>query len=187
MATSDIRNILKGGGRLVKDPTSVSGSFPHGGTELGIVRAIEFVPEVQTQEIIAEEWGGARVEDVMLGERAILVGILRTYDADALASLFPNTAAGAGGRLINGRVKGTVKAGERIGPARSVKLLFVANAPTRDPSLLIYRALPRVDSSARLGLVLSAEWGLPFAFEATPDDNAAGRIYQMGKLADLSI
>lgn len=187
MATSDARNILRGGGRLVVSPTSVGGAFPHGGTELGEVRSIEFVPEVQTRQILRESIGGAVVDDIQLGERAVLVGILRSWDSDILSVLFPVSAAGGSGRIINGHAKGTVRPGELIGPARSVKLLYVANAPTRDPSLVLYRALPRMDSAARIALSIPQGFGLPFAFEATPDSTASAKIYQMARLSDITL
>lgn len=187
MATSDARNILRGGGRLVSGPTNLASAFPHGGTALGEVRSIEFVPDVQIRQILRESFGGAVVDDIELAHRAILLGVLRTWDADLLTLLFPNTAAGATARIVNGNAKGTIRSGERIGPGRSAKILYVANAPTRDPSLLLFRAIPRVDSAARIALGIPQGFGLPFVFEGTPDDNASARVYQQGKLAELTL
>ena len=45
MSTPNARDVLHVPGRLVKNPTSLSLVFPHGGTALGIVRAIVFKPE----------------------------------------------------------------------------------------------------------------------------------------------
>jgi len=101
-----------------------------------------------------------------------------------LEVIFPDVDSVSGASLLSvgvasgfGKVPGALVA--------NFKLLFSAYDVTRNPSLLVYRAVPMLDSAARMGLAIKAEIGLPFAFMATPDDK--GRLYQVGMLDELDL
>ena len=58
MATAATRNILRIPGRLCVGPTDLTTAFPHGGTALGVTRALEFRFGYRTYNATAEEFGG---------------------------------------------------------------------------------------------------------------------------------
>jgi hypothetical protein len=93
VASKNVRNILRFPGRLCKTPTNLAAAFPHGGTELGVVRDMVFRPMVSTTPIHAEEFGRT-VEVIVTKESAVFACVLRSYDNDLLSDVFHNTGAG---------------------------------------------------------------------------------------------
>ena len=186
MATADVRKILRVPGRLVANPNNYAGTFPYGGTALGLVRDAEFIPDVLVKDVTAEEWGGITSKRIYGGERAIFMAVLRQYDSDALTQIFPNLAAGVSGDQVisynPAEPAGTKRPGIYLDDL-SFRLLYAPREPTY-PGILIYRAVPAVDAATRLQFSLNAEWGLAVAFVATPD--SSGQVYKVGRVSDLT-
>lgn len=187
MATRSVRNVIRAPGKLIKDPTNLSAADPYGGTELGVVRNLVFRPGHETEESLGEEFGRV-VAATLVAERAVFACVLRSWDNDMLAAVFPNTAAPTKGRfrLVHGRASGGSfnRAGYAL-DSLAFKLLFVPFAVEEHPALIMYNAVPMVDESAEIQMSIGAEYGLALMFKATPD--ATGRDYTDGSLSDLAV
>lgn len=185
MATSNVRNVLRLPGELIKDPTDLSTTAPYGGTRLGLVRNLYFRPGLEHHAVTAEEWGNA-VVDVVHGGSAPIFGVtLREVDNDAISALFLDSAAGSvsGDQVISFRADNG-RAGTLVS-TKEMKLLFVPKSVLRHPSLLIRAALPVVSSETEIALRMGTEVGIPVLFYARPD--SSDRLAVMGKLKDLSL
>lgn len=184
MAAPTAQSVIRAPGKLVKDPTSLTGAYPYGGTELGVVRTMEFRPNVRVTVLRAEEWKRP-VAHIVTGEEAAMAGVLRSWDADMLALLFPNTRTGAttGKPAVEGLANSGNRAGFRL-EARALKLLFAPDAVDYVPMVLIYRAVAVIDAAASMAMRITEEWGTPFMFAATPDSE--GRDYRVMFKDDLA-
>jgi len=205
MSASDVRKILRIAGKLCINPTDISDTaqFPYGGTALGVTRAAEFRFGIKTALVTAEEWGQAPVESVYTGEVAVFAFVLREFDNDAIATLFPNTAVGAtsGDRVIEGRVDGVgVNRAGYLLSDKAVSLLF---APQVDkttttpgsttfipydlqPMIYVRKAIPMVEEASMLQLSLAEEVGIGVVFQGIPD-GGTGKVYEVGKRGDLTL
>lgn len=186
MAARDPTNLLVVPGRLVISPTDLSAAYPYGGTELGIVRDHVFRPNQETRQVVAEEFGGHVVEEIVTRQAAVFAAVLHSWDAAAIPHVLGNAAAGDSGRpLVSEYVAdGTVRAGQFLSE-RAVKLLFVPEALRTAPAILLFRAAPMLDSRAALELRRNVDAGLAVLWRALPDDTL--RVYQMGALEDLTL
>lgn len=183
MATADIKNIVRLRGRLVKDPTNLSTAFPHGGTALGLARDMVFRFGFKTTFVHAEEFG-ARVETIFAGETAVFAAVLREFDKDAVSAIFPNT--GASGALIKGNASGSgINRAGTLLSSKSFKLLFSPTAVDHHQFVVIYKAVPMLEETAEFQMSLGDEVGIAVMFQAIPD--SAGKLYQIGKKADISL
>lgn len=183
MAASNPRNLSTFPGKLVTNPTSLTATYPGGGTELGIVQDIVVTIEQPYKFIEAEEFGGQRVEGVVTKEGCTVGAILRSWDKDAVQRLFPNTAAGA----VTGKRKvtspGTIRPGEKLSD-RSVVLVFWPDDRDRHPFFVMRRALPALKETAEIALRLDEEFGLPMLFFGIQDTSS--RLYDFGLAHDIS-
>lgn len=187
MATANVRNIIRLRGRLCLNPTDLTADFPHGGTALGLTRSGIFHPGVKTVLNEAEEWGGVVSKAYYAGEKPFLAAVLREFDNDALAAVFPNTSAGSvtGDRVI------TTSPGDdtqnRAGydlTGKAGKLLFSPANPDRHPFILLYYAIPAIQESAELQLSMAQEVGIGVVWWAGVD--ASDRSVKIGRRADLA-
>jgi hypothetical protein len=188
MATANVNQIRTIPGRLIKDPTDLSSAPNFGGTPLGLFRDVEFRFGYRTELITAMEYGGTPVESVYLGETAVLAGLLRSEDADAIGSIFPNSTLGtsSGERTIDGNAFQTGK--NRSGyllSSKAIKLLFAPKDYERDPFIVIYKAIPALEEAAALQLAVTREYGIAVAFHAIPD--STGRLYRIGRREDIAL
>lgn len=184
MATpdNDPLQALETPGRIVKDPTSFSGSFPYGGTELGLVRDVAWtLTEVRTR-VRAEELGVAVVGDLFAGEAFVLAFALRGQDDDAKAAVWPNTRVGARTqrRVLYG--PGTRKPGALVENYAACALLFVPDDPEHD-AVILPRAIPR-RTEAPVTCHLGAEKLQLVSWLALPGAN--GLAYEVGPMADFT-
>lgn len=189
MSTRDVTKIDRTSGRLVKDPTSFAAAFPHGGTELGAVRAVELEFMVgKVGLVLAEEYGGVPVEGVDPADWAVLYCLLRQWDDTAIAAIWPNTATGAasGSKVITGGAKGAVRAGALL-TARAAKILFVPDDATNHRSIYLPRAIPVIVGESRVAASVLRESNVEVSWIGLPDGSATRRSYQVGKLADLTL
>ncbi len=188
MTTANARNIRRFKGRLAWNPTDLTTAFPHGGTELGVVRDLVFRFGLQTEEIRAEEWGNVPTEYVHVGSSAFLAAILREFDNDALGAIFPDTPAGAttGDQILRGAVSGSgVTLGGVLLSTLSGVLVVSPDSPQTQEFLLLYNAVPMPEETSELQISAGTEVGMAVVFRAIPD--ATHRQWNVGKRRDLSL
>lgn len=184
MATPSPRRLLFAPGRLVANPSSLATTFPYGGTALGSSRAVILKSYGAYYPVTAAELGGEPVEYL---ERAAVWGcqaFLRGQDDDAIAALFPNTAAGTTTQHRVISEPGSNKAGFRVS-ARSLVLLFVPDDLTRADAWLLYRALPLLSEPTEIHQSAKEEYGFPALFMGIRDSSA--RVLSQGRIEDLSL
>lgn len=166
-------------GKLIASPTSLVAASNYGGTVLGEIAYIEFRFYKNNYRKSAEEKGGATWGITDLGDSAVVSGVLRGDDVDAISAIFPNTAAGASrGRGIKGQSNGTVRAGADISE-RSIKLLFAPTDSENGMHVILYRALPIITAAAAVGFYLGRERAFPFAFEGVWIEDTKKSVYQI--------
>jgi hypothetical protein len=184
MAAENALTIIKGMGRLVRNPTDLAAVCPHGGTELGLARNVVFRFGIVTYTIRAEEWGGVAAGVLNCGSRGELTAVLREWNASAIATLFPGYALGASGAAT---IADDVNAAARAGALVSGAKILVAPYLSDDvqPAILLYNALPRPDRAAALVASRKTEAGPAVAWDAAPD--ASGRTYATCLLADMAL
>src|SRR6185436_18831553 len=174
---------------IYADPTSLASASGYG-TCLGYVKDLEFRFNKRNQAITAEEWGGKTVDVIDLGTEAIIAGILRGTDPDALGKVFPNTATGSTsyGRLVKLSAAGSDRAGASLF-ASAFKLLFAPDDTDRGEFIVIYKAIPLVDEAAAMQLRLGAEIGIAVAFWGAPDTTTGTTkaVAQIGKREAISL
>lgn len=189
MATATPIRIVEQSGLLYAGVTSLSAAN-YGGTCLGYVKDLEFRFQKRNQIVTAEEWGGAAVDAIDLGDTGIIAGILRGLDPDALNKVFPNTAAGtsSGERVVKGAVNGTVRAGYSL-YGKAFKLLFAPDDTARGQFIVVYKAIPLVEESAAMQVRLGAELGVAVAFWGVPDTDTGSTkaTYQIGRREDITL
>lgn len=186
MAAPNVRNIFRLPGRFVKSPTNLAADYPHGGTELGVARNMEFRPGIETQELIAEEWKRP-IGVVVTMERAVMAGVLRTWDNSLISSLFHNVQTdsfGEVGIVGQGQGAGINRAGYDL-KEKGMVLFFSPHAVDDHRSIIFYNAVPVIEESMKLGLSIKEEFGVPFFFLAMPDRQ--GRDYKMDLRANLTL
>lgn len=170
MSLGNVRNVLRVPGRLSIAPSSVSsGSYPWGGTALGVVDEVALVPNQSVYWIRAEEHGGLPAEGVRVSERWMLVATLRTYDADALGKLFPDK--GTGTTTQHPTVGSAMTVGSKVS-ARAVVLVFTPDDVDHHPMVVFHQAYPAVEEAARIALSAGTRWGIPTAWYAGLDANS---------------
>jgi hypothetical protein len=184
MATYDVRRVLRVPGRLCINPTNLANAFPCGGTDLGAVRGIELRQDAPYYALTAEEFGFEPVEYLERGTVWGLSCVLRGWDANAIATLFPNTSTGTttGEKVI--AEPGSVRAGIVIS-GRSVKLAFVPDNADGAPTVLLYKALPLIAVPFQIDLSRHQEMVLTVAFVGIRD--ASARVMAMGMRRDLTL
>lgn len=184
MATADPLSALEVPGRLVKNPTNLAGSFPYGGTELGLLKDVAWELVDVYQRHRAEEFGVAVMGDLWCGEAFSLAFALRSLDDDALAAVWPNTRVGAVSqhRVLYG--PGTRKPGMLTETAKAAALLFVPDDLQNHDAVMLPRALPRRDRLSRVPLHLNGEQLLGSTWLAIPGAN--GLAYEVCRFVDLT-
>lgn len=139
MATTDITKVVSVPGRLVKDPTSLAGSYPYGGTSLGAIRAAMAIPDYRYAPVEVDEWGGEASDLLYLGASWKFLCVFRGLDYDATGAVFPNTSASGGYRNLTH--PGTVEPGTLLA-STAIKLLFVPDDVTTAEAVYFPRAIP---------------------------------------------
>lgn len=184
MATADLNDALNVPGRLSWNPTSVSSAYPHGGTALGFVRGVA-VRRVEARRELTDEAFGSEVYDVIsCGENWALACIFRSYDADAIGVLFPNTSTGTVAKRKIVATPGTNRPGLLLSE-KSGKLLFTPLDSDRAPAVLFYKAIPLTDETLEMNKALDKREEYGALFVAVRD--SSDRIEQMGLLRDLTL
>lgn len=187
MGARDEDTVMRGPVRLAKTPTDLSSAFPHGGTELGACRdyEVEFLEPMHA--VAGEEFGGLPVELIEGQKGVILHTLIRSWDADAIATVFANYSGTSTNTIVSTTASGggqSIRAGA-LGSARGVKLIASPENTTDDKALLIYRAVPVLVPLSRMALSILKENVIAVSWIALP--NANGKVYQMGKLSALTV
>ena len=184
MAAPTIANIQRIRGKICSGPTDATAAYPHGGTALGLVGSVEWRIIPIRGEVTAEEYHGQTIEIIEGAENVLLAAVLREWDSDAIAALFPSTSTSTtSGKVSASRTYTTTRGA--LGSSRAVKLLFSPQATEEHPALLLYRAVPLITEQASMAYSLDREWQMPVIFQGLPD--ATGRIYQSALLEDLTL
>lgn len=184
MATADPRAILNVPGRICYGPSDLSTAYPHGGTDLGSVRQV-VVRRVDARHEIRDEAFGQEIRDIVWGgENWALAFILRQFDENAVATIFPNTATGTTTQHIGIAAPGTVRPGTLLG-TRSVVLLFSPYAPEISPACLFYKAIPLPEETVELNLAIGKRFEIGCVFVGVRD--TSNRIAQVKFIKDLSL
>lgn len=190
MSTEDVNAALFVPGRLAYRSSNgwdFTAAFPHSGTSLGLVGAIE-VREEEGQTPIRAEEGSVAVEIVDWLEVEVNVRLyasLRSADDDALGVIYRNTTTGAssGRKVVLG--PGTRKVGTLRSVARAVQLLFSPLDP-HHPAVYFPSAIPVLSEPRTMLLHRREERVVRVAFQALRTTTEAGSHYQIGLLEDLA-
>ena len=184
MSAQNVRDALKVPGRLIINPSDLTIAFPHGGTELGLVRGIRVAPGSAYQDMTFEEFGGEIVDKLWTGDAWALAAILESFDADAISTIFQNTSVDPDSdeRVIEH--PGTVKAGTFMS-TRSVVLLLSPDDLENHPGVLFYRAIPMLDETAEITLRLADPLNIAVMFAAIRDTSA--RVVKVGQVKGLTL
>lgn len=178
--------VIRAPGRLLVDPLDAfdGGSFPYGGTPVGRANLCALQPVGDSYHVDCEGLG--RTGDILRGaHRYVFTCFLRGWD-DKAVELLLRGGASVGDVTQHGvfgapgsRATGASTLG------RSVALAYVPDDLLHSPGVLMYRAVPNWTSGSEMAWQRRAELGIPLTFECVRD--AAGRILQMGRMADLSL
>lgn len=187
MAAPSASSILRVPGTLIWNPTDLGQSEPYGGTYLGEVRDLEFIPQPILRDVFAEELGST-VDSFYCGEKAVLKAVLRYPDSDAVTqTAFKAVASGSSGIRWLFRPGGTTQ-NTRAGTSlftKAGKLLFAARAQSSHPFILMYNALPAFDETIKLQMSLKAEYGMAVVFKGAPD--SSDRVYDVAQRQNLTL
>lgn len=187
MSTTDPRKVLRAPGEICFGPTSTSTAFPHGGTSLGSVRGISFRPNMRSRPVIAEEFFGRPVDHIYAGDAAILVVILRSWDADAVGTLFPGGGTGTTTSRATWEVQSSISPVGALRSSQARAVMFSPRDTDEHPVFYMPRAIPLVEETADLRASLTEEMGLPLVFHAIPGGDETGRVFWAGMLRDLTL
>ena len=182
MATVAVAGRIKG--KLYWGVTTADGDAPYGGVELGSVRNMVWAPVPNIGRIRAEEWGGQTAGKIYNGENVVFSAMLREWNNNAIAEIFPNTVTSAGSDE-GVKYDVTDNSGARAGTLLAVNtLLFVPQKPTVHRSILLYACTPNIEEAAQILFNRGTEFGIPVVFDGEPDKN--GLVYQWDLLANLT-
>jgi hypothetical protein len=186
MAAPDVDKVERSHATVVKDPTNLAAAYPYGGTELGAFRVLEYEIMSAAFPIPYEEWCGVPGDASEGAEWCIAYGLMRQWDAAALAYFFRNTATGSssGGKTVHGTAPGTARSGALLS-ARAAKILIVPGNRTEHEALYMPYAGPIVMGESRVAMSILKERNLAVSFMGFPDAN--GRCYVKAKIADLTL
>mgnify|MGYP001587224098 CR=1 FL=1 len=175
-------------GRFSYGPTHTAAllnAYPHGGTGLGVKRAASLEPNQVYGVVKGEEYGGERVEVLDLGgEGWTLSAILRGYDDQAVALLFPNVATGTVSQHAVVTAPGTNRPG-RLLAASGIVLVFTPDSPDHHPMVILHRAVALLTEQARMALSWGEPFEIPVMFAALR--NSSGRAVSIGYRQDLTV
>ncbi len=184
MGVIDVRKILRVPGRLAFGISTPSDDWPHGGTGLGSTRGITLKHFGADFPVTAEEFGGEPVEVLQRAEAWGLACVLRTFDNDAVNTVFPNTSVGATTQHRKIVIPGTRKAGRRRSD-NAVVLAFTPDNERDAPMILLYNAVPMLEETAALNFNREEDVGIPVVFMGIR--NSAGLIMEVGRKHDLTV
>ncbi len=185
MADADITQVLRVPGRFCSAPTNLSAAFPHGGTALGIIHHAAARRIGRYDFVRAHEFAGEVVEVVEGGADWVMAAMVRQYDNDAIAAIWPHT--GTGGTSSDKYIEypgSTNRAGTLLSTNAFV-LMFVPNDTTNHPCVLMRRAVPMIEETAELRLSVLYEFATPVVFACLRP--ASGQAVEIKLKEDISL
>ncbi len=187
MAAGVSHRVLRAPGRLVVTPTTAfnSGTYPYGGTEIGIVKEVSLVMVGNPAYPVIYESLGEVGELLEPDNRWIFACFVRAWDADAVEQ-FLSAGYSAGVYSQHGimSIPGTrVPGAASIGTA--LKIAYIPDDETHVPGALIYQAIPMWSEDAELAFRRGDELGIPLTFTCLRD--GSDRILKVGIMADLAL
>lgn len=182
MASPDENKSYLVSGRLAYGCDNLSTEWPHGGTGLGLVGSIYLEPPGGVIRLPAEDLGGASSAVIYVGGDAVLGASVENWDdaasAGVLSAVFPNVTT------INTRHRIDWPATPGTQPTALEPLVFTPRDSTH-PGLILYKAVPLLEESARLWLSSYRFLRVPLLFLGLAD--ASDRVAAMGRLSDLQL
>lgn len=169
-------------GKLIATPTDLTIASPYGGTVMGAMRQVRLIMPRPMHQVQREEKRDT-AEKIRGGMRVWLRGFVRQWDRSAILAMLPDAALDADGKPLISCPGASLRAGA-LGTAVATKIIFAADDPVNNPSILIYSAIPEIladgiDFSAIAEGTIFAEW------EGIED--SLGRLFQVGYIARMSL
>lgn len=164
MAQSNINALLRVPGRLCLAPSNMSGSFPFGGTDLGLVADVVVVPGQVTKELREEGLGVVTKHGIGLGEAVKIRLAVRSLEQGHGSHFFVAATGDVTGEesIIHNPV-----ANPPGGVVATVSLMFCPFDETQD-FVWLPAAAPHVDEAAELAKSIRREGFFFAVFDATP-------------------
>lgn len=184
---ADISALFKVPGRLCVNPASFSGTYPYGGTDLGLLREIRLRVQNFTEDV-SEEGLGVKVVwgKLDMGELWHIAAIVRAPDQGQLHRLFGASKTGAvSGRTIVVSPGASLSPVVRVGAwLPTVKLLFAPNDVTQW-HVYFPAATADLEEEAELALSLAKDFDAPAVYTAMPPAGGLLESVQFGPIEDL--
>ena len=149
---------------------------------MGVISSGRFVFGLTNTEIRLEEFNSSVFDIIQNPETAALVGVLRSFDKDAIAKVFPTpaTGSGTGDTYVNAKNEGF----PYRPTTKSFVLLFAPKEPSH-PFIVFYNAVPMVREAGEVRLSAGSDMQMGIAFRALPD--STNRLYQWGRSGDITV
>lgn len=187
MSARDVEQVLRVGGQVAFGVTDLATAWPHGGTGLGVVSYAVVMPNRKTEiERGADDKFAGQVVGLHHAGESWTIGLsLRQWADDVLTAIFRNyITAGSGNKVL---VDAIQMGGSALVPGQDVptlgNLLFTANNPDH-PCVLFYDVRPVIEETSELMMTAINELQVDVVFQAL---STGVKMYQMGKLADLTL
>ena len=175
MAAPDITKVQGAAGVLIANPANVNTPPAYGGTILGIASNIRLIPAPRIFPVLAEEYGGATVEEYSMGRDWLLSCLVRGFDDDMFDKIFPNFSSSTLTDTLTQQKGGPLS-------TDSFTLMFAPNDQSHH-GFLLYRAMGRPALSARMPWSVHDRFSFAAIFRAIPD--GSDRIMQVAALGSL--
>ena len=171
MAASDPRALLFVPGRIIKAPTDFT-IADAGGTVLGEAGGVVFRRNTVNTIIHGGEFG-CTVDMLYNGESGLLLANLRTWDQDAIDTVFNRTSTGGTSGLKGVEHHHSSYRPGQLGSARATGIAFVPDNPLSHRGVFFPLAIPLVADQLNLTLGLEGEGVYPVVFRAIPPSSGA--------------
>lgn len=184
--TTPTSTLLLVAGDLILGPNSATAgaSGNYGGTKLGTFQGFRLRHIPRTEPLTEEAYGGEVVDLLSLGADVEATAILRSWDADALAEYFPNSAAPGGSGVVRQifHPGSTLVEGQWMSDFAS-GILLAAFDPSH-PSLYIPNAVPYHKEEIELALSAYDDLHLEAARWLCLRDGS-DRAYRLASISDV--
>ena len=184
MGTPATNNVLRVPGRLVRDPTDLSASFPYGGTALGVVSGVALDRGIVTEELVGGDDRNQTIDLLYLREQWRLSVVLREWTDEALAVAGYNLGTGASTSKKYLANRGSVVPGRLLSSFLSMKLVY-APEDASTPGILVFRALPAIEETSMLNLNMGDDLTFSLLFHCIEGAAAYSSEGYVARLADL--
>lgn len=180
----DETKVLRIPGRLVWAPTDLSGSFPYGGTALGITGDVPMMHREAPRFEARDPYSGGSRRTIYTDLRVRFVAVLSEWSDAVIERVFPSAATGgtSAEKYVLENLGTTTRPGLQL---TTGILLWVSNNEANHPSILLRSAC-----CVQKGLMEVAQSPLEeqgFAVEFVAQWDGSDQLYAQGKIEDLSV